>query len=140
MCQTGYYGDSNGNCTLCVAPCSTCTSVSFCLSCATNYLTNNTCVVASLCPSGTYANLTSLTCDACSANCSTCSSVSSNCTSCISPYFYFNGSCINSCPSGMFQNSTVCSSCVSPCQTCVSAAVCLSCSTNYLTNYTCVTA
>jgi hypothetical protein len=64
--------------------------------------------------------LTALNCDACIVNCSTCAIVASNCTSCASPYFNFNGTCVNSCPTGLFQNVSVCSTCVSPCATCTS--------------------
>jgi len=61
-CPTGYYNDSSGNCTLCVLPCLTCTTATSCLSCATNYLYNSSCINASSCPAGTFANSSTNAC------------------------------------------------------------------------------
>lgn len=139
-CPSGFFQNST-ICYACVSPCLTCTSATLCLSCIIDYYNNNfTCVNASSCPSGTFPNATAHNCDYCSNNCTTCSMISSNCTSCSSPLFLYNDSCVSSCPTGMFQNGTLCQTCVSPCLTCTSATVCLSCSTNFYTNFTCVIA
>jgi hypothetical protein len=139
VCPSGFYKNINV-CSPCVSPCATCTTQTLCLSCSVGYLTNNTCVNASLCPAGTFANLTALTCDVCTSNCTTCSSLPSNCTSCISPLLNFNGTCTSACPPGMFPNGTICISCLAPCLLCTSASICTSCSNSYLYNSTCLNA
>lgn len=138
-CPSGMF--QNGTlCQTCVSPCLTCTGATVCLSCSTNFYTNFTCVVASLCPSGTFGNTSSLRCDPCSNNCTTCSGLSNNCTSCNSSLGYYNGTCLSTCPSGMYNSANVCTNCVSPCFTCSSATICISCSGTFFTNQTCVNA
>jgi len=121
-------------------PCGNCSALNYCLSCITNYLTNGTCVNASLCPNGTFANTSTLICDSCSINCGTCSSTASNCTSCSSPYFFYNGTCVSVCPNLMYSNSSTCLLCQAPCANCSSISFCLSCISSYLYNGTCLNA
>lgn len=51
----------------------------------------------------------------------------SNCTTCGSIYSYFNSTCINACPLGMYSSSNLCNPCVNNCSTCTSASICLTC-------------
>lgn len=139
LCPSGFFQSINV-CSPCVLPCATCTTQTLCLSCSVGYLTNNSCVNASLCPTGTFANLTALTCDICTSNCTTCSSLPYNCTLCTTPLLNFNGTCISSCPPGMFPSGTLCLTCPAPCLLCTSASVCTSCSNSYLYNSTCLNA
>jgi proprotein convertase subtilisin/kexin type 5 len=61
-CPSGYYNDSSGNCVSCSSPCLTCLTNSSCTSCSIYFYTNYSCVLAANCPSGTYANITTLKC------------------------------------------------------------------------------
>ena len=62
VCPSTYYNNSNGLCSACQSPCSNCLSLTSCLNCAVGYYSNNWCVNASNCPSGTYANSTTMAC------------------------------------------------------------------------------
>jgi proprotein convertase subtilisin/kexin type 5 len=64
-CPNGYF-NASGNCSLCQSPCGNCTNLTVCLSCTINFFYNFSCIAASLCPNGTYANSTTRLC----ANCS----------------------------------------------------------------------
>jgi hypothetical protein len=62
--------------------------------------------------------------------------------------YLLNNTCITSCPSGTFKDSStnltkytpICTSCVSPCSTCTTATICLSClnSSLYYYNHQCI--
>ena len=54
------------------------------------------------CPNGTYANSSTLSCDACNSNCSLCDSLPTNCQACSSGFFYdaLTSSCGSTCPDG----------------------------------------
>lgn len=94
---------------------------------------------ASLCPAGTFANLTALNCDICTSNCTTCSFLSSNCTSCSAPWVFYNQQCISTCPNGTYQSGTLCLPCLSPCNYCLTNTTCLTCLSNfYFSNQTCL--
>ncbi len=71
-------------CTPCVFPCLTCTSLTACLSCVDNrFFYNMTCLPS--CPTGiTIANNGSWNCDACSSQCSKCINTTSTCDGCSS--------------------------------------------------------
>ena len=99
-CMVGYFL-SNAGCTACPTPCQSCLSSSFCLNCKTsNYLNLNTNLCASNCPSGYYADTSTLSCNLCSSNCLTCSSFATNCNSCSSGFY------LSACT-----NNTGCTSC-----------------------------
>jgi proprotein convertase subtilisin/kexin type 5 len=129
-------------CLNCLSPCVTCTSASACKSCVAGfYLTGTSCVVASSCPAGTYAESLNNTCNTCTSPCQTCDTFGTNCTSCINGYLYYSNLCVSTCPSTMYPTSTLCVNCVSPCITCTSASACKSCiSGTYLTSTSCVVA
>lgn len=82
-------------------------------------------------------------CQYCTGLCVTClTSNSSYCTSCPSTLFLQWGSCSNTCASGYYGNSStaLCSLCQSPCSTCLTDVLCLSCldPTLFLLNNACV--
>jgi hypothetical protein len=142
--------------TICSLPCYTCQSAStptICLSCYPDTLfTNRTyyslqnCYTS--CPAGTLSVNSSLTCSSCSSFCAECSLSSTNCTECVAnssyPILYLvNSTCASSCPSGTYQNNStnltkytpVCSPCIYPCSTCITASICTSCSNPSLFYY-----
>ena len=146
-CPTGTYSDfGSGLCINCVSPCLQCISSTACTSCVLNYyLYQSTC--QTVCPLGTYnaSTATSKICNNCSLGCNNCTSLT-NCSFCQSGYLlYFNqgqGSCTTSCPSGFYagfvssstftnSNQHQCLICVSPCITCISETVCVTCLTGY---------
>jgi len=126
-----------------VSPCDNCLSTSNCTSCrATFYYYNNSCVVDSSCPSGTFANSSSNTCESCVSPCATCHySSGTTCQSCAPGYIFHNSTCLQICPDGYYNNSGTCAGCVPPCGYCTSATFCTTCLTNYLNAITgqCVT-
>lgn len=73
-----------------------------------------------------------LSCISCTNNCFTCYNQSSNCLSCNQNYSLFNNTCISSCPSGLYSNSSVCVSCINNCLTCTSPTICLSCQIGFV--------
>jgi hypothetical protein len=129
-CPNNMY-PSTGNCLICTGLCSTCLNASYCLSCTSNFYFNGSCVIASSCPSGTFANLTALNCDNCTSPCATCSNTAVNCTSCVPSNFYYDGICASSCLNGMYQSGTYCFNCTGLCSTCLNSSYCLTCSSNY---------
>ena len=127
---------------LCTHPCKTCSSANTasCTSCYTTlstisekHLFSNTCLTA--CPSGYYAEATTLVCTACDTRCLTCSS-SSTCDTCSTTgtyrYLYESMCYANSCPTTTYESSSFeCSDCSSPCNECSGGSGngnCLSCS------------
>ena len=142
--------------TICSLPCYTCQSAAsplVCLSCYptsvfTNltYYSNNSCFAS--CPAGTFSNNGSLTCSACSSSCAECTSSNSNCSECVPgsplPVLYLvNSTCVSSCPSGTYSNNLtnttkhtpICSTCMYPCSTCLTAILCTACSNSSLFYY-----
>lgn len=138
-CPDGMY-PSAGNCLNCTGLCSTCLNGSYCLSCTSIFYSSGSCVVASSCPSGTFANSNNLRCDSCTSPCATCSNSATNCTSCVSPNLYYDGVCTASCPNGMYPSGNNCLNCTGLCSTCSNSTFCLTCTTNYYFNGTCVLA
>jgi len=112
----------------CVAPCTTCTSASTCLTCDVNYYYNTTADACISCPAGTYSaggtvtsctstilypsflNIISLDC---SSPCATCKSASF-CLSCPANYSFDSvaGTC-TACPSGKFSSGGIVTTCIS---------------------------
>ncbi|XP_031505761.1 uncharacterized protein LOC116268094 [Nymphaea colorata] len=149
-CASGTYADSATTCAQCNTNCATCdTSATNCLTCGLissqqSYLySDNKCYTT--CPAGSYKDSSSgsYLCTACPAGCAQCSLVTGNvectlCTSVAGVQFYLESkSCSSSCSSGKYGGidssfKPVCSSCQSPCATCLTATVCLTCSTGVL--------
>ena len=124
----------NGSCTGCSSPCLTCSGLrTNCTSCYSNstnpYLYGSTC--NSGCLFGYYPDA-SFTCRICTSPCSSCTNASTSaCLTCLSGYLQLNNTCYLVCPSGYYANATICTICVSNCQTCSSSSTCLSCVTNF---------
>ena len=47
-------------------------------------------------------------CIQCTIGCSTCNIVNTNCTSCITGYYFFNNTCVLSCPNPMISINGKC--------------------------------
>lgn len=138
VCNPGYYNLA-GTCTLCVKPCSECTSVSSCTKCMSGYyLTGSTCNLClspctvctssnscSECISGYYLSGTS--CLICQGLCETCTS--SGCLTCKVNSYKSGSTCV--CNPGMYNSNSVCVNCISPCVTCDSSSSCQSCVSGY---------
>ena len=133
-CPNSTYPTTSPNlCNSCDPKCYLCSgpSSSQCSMCTTSgadeaFLDGTTCV--STCPSATFANITSHTCDSCPGNCTVCTS-STICTVCDSGFGLLNSSCFSPCPDGYWlENGTICSLCDPFCALCsTSATDCSSC-------------
>jgi hypothetical protein len=121
-----YLNATAQSCTLCTAPCASCQSPSYCLSCTSGlYLSGGQCL--SSCPAQYYAD-TTLMCSQCTGLCKTCST-KYYCLSCLTGYLS-NGYCYSTCPAGTYANLniSVCETCVSPCLECTfSTTYCTRC-------------
>jgi hypothetical protein len=135
-CPDYYYPDSiTHTCIVCSIPCKTCTSVNNCITCATGYsLYGLSCILA--CPSA-YISIAQV-CLTCTSPCLTCTPTQTTCTSCVtslSPSVYLTSSytCViaANCPTQTYADTSnyKCVACVSPCLTCSTAVICLSCVT-----------
>ena len=97
-------------------------------------------MLASACPDGSFANVATLSCDSCHADCFTCQYAATTCTGChnsSSLPFLQSGQCVAQCGDAFYPaNSTSglfsCSPCESPCVTCTTATYCLSCIDGYM--------
>lgn len=116
-CGNGLYGDSATRiCKDCNADCPTCLSLTVCLSCTTNlYLSFGVCLAT--CPSGTFADDSSMTCV--------------YAVSCPSGQFgnADNQTCSSTCPPQQYPNATtkMCTVCTSTCTACINSTHCTSC-------------
>lgn len=95
---------------------------------------NGTTTCSLNCPTGYYNN--SNICANCSTNCTACLSTN-QCTGCIPNYYLYSGSCLASCPSGLYisiaSGNLSCEACAPPCLSCVSySTYCSSCNTSNL--------
>jgi hypothetical protein len=140
VCPPTYFGNSSNICSPCLPPCFNCTTATACTSCATDFFSNSSCVTAGNCPNGTFAEVASMTCAACSPPCAACNSNSSSCTACINGFVLDQNACPTTCPAGYYNSTNVCTLCVAPCGNCSSATFCLTCVSDYLSGGSCVTA
>ena len=136
-CPSGYFKESQ-RCDVCVFPCNTCSSASSCLTCVVGtYFYANSSVCLLTCPSSSYLDSATASCLACTAPCLSCKS-SSYCLSCTTGLYLNGGSCVSSCPSSTYSDTTlICLACSGLCKTCSSKYYCLSCVTGYLSNGFC---
>lgn len=111
--------------------CSTCIALS-CNTCQVGYLMNYDKTCVAICSYG-YVNISNI-CVACNIECKACTNIQNNCTSCNQNYVYYKNTasninqCLASCITGTFVLNGVCTSCSSPCSTCVnSSTLCLTC-------------
>lgn len=112
-CDDGFYLSNSGqNCTKCSGYCVLCngtsTNCSVCTLTGTymSYLSVNSCVTS--CPTGTYPDTNNTfgpnLCLPCDVSCSACTGSPSPCSECNTPYFFFNGTCVLTCPTDYKQN------------------------------------
>ena len=128
-----YFDSSTQTCKSCDYTCDTCSGLSAnqCTGCASGLtLTSGQCLCTGggcSCPSGTYFESTSETCQPCDPTCATCTGPSSSeCSSCRADYTYIPNYCqcgtsSCSCPSGTYFDavSSTCLKCNSLCVECV---------------------
>jgi hypothetical protein len=96
---------------------------------STSYLYNNFCVPT--CPSTTFANATTITCDSCHSPCDTCTSLT-NCSTCVGGYYLYLNTCTQNCPTGYVGVVTTCQLCNTGCRTCqTTTTYCLNCLSGY---------
>jgi proprotein convertase subtilisin/kexin type 5 len=132
QCPSGTYPDVSSNlCAACQPPCSTCTSLTVCLSCTTGYNLDGT-----LCKSNCLDGFMPINaiCTACASPCSTCAGSLSTCLSCNlsanGSSLYLSGlRCVATCPNSTYSNDSNfhCSPCQSPCSYCNSLSSCTMC-------------
>ena len=86
------------------------------------------------CPSHTYYDEDSLSCQHCHDSCRSCAGPNQdNCLECPDGEFLNHYSCMSSCPEGTFVlNDSECVSCPANCRECSSPAECLVCDDNFL--------
>lgn len=153
-CPYGTYSlEINGinTCQPCSTSCLSCVSSTSCLNCAsgTFLLTVNTSTVSnanqnettcvSLCPLSTYMD--NGQCLSCKSPCNQCSLINGQilCVTCAAGFYYLNGNCLATCPSGYYQSvaSLSCVPCLSFCLTCTNSTGCLTCSNSIYTAPAC---
>lgn len=129
----------NNTCKQCneyILNCQTCSSLgcSACLPSYSLFLSNTTTASCLLqCPTR-YLSLTINLinqCIQCSTGCSSCTNTITNCTGCLSGYFYYEATCVTSCPGLLIPADGICRACVSPCATCANndTMYCITCIT-----------
>ena len=145
-----YYANTTNMCQLCSSPCLQCINQTFCMSCLSpsDYLfANGTC--NSTCPSVAYFNTSEILtlsngtytqkkCSDCDTNCNQCVNSSTTCLNCKNPAFVLwpNNLCTaTACQAGYYNNSGICSPCLTNCSTCDNPINCTACLTGYVFNY-----
>ncbi len=131
VCPNEYYKGTSSplRCERCIANCLICNDGNTCTECkAGSFIKFGICV--SDCGAGYYQNVSTGTCDSCSANCITCTA--SECSQCDSSTYYKDGTCVSSCGIGYYANNTtrICERCSINCQTCayvISVLTCTEC-------------
>lgn len=133
-CKPGYV-QSGTSCLPCQSPCTTCvTTVSTCTSCqpgSSYYLQygGGSCVSASLCASGSYAE-TNNQCMACASQCATCVDTSDKCLSCSdSSKVWKHYACFDACTTGYANIGGLC--CPDKCTACNQSEACSGCVSGY---------
>ena len=120
--------DNRTYCVGCPTNCKLCSSSASpsCIKCDNGYyLSNGTCVsVATGCPAGKYPDLND-SCTTC--QCQNCSGKSYNCTGCSGLTSLYLNQCLNSCPTGYYSLSKVCTKCANNCAQCNSTTYCIVC-------------
>lgn len=155
-CPNAYYATTALNCVPCLATCLTCFSVdSNCTSCnlTSSYPALNISGTAgsclSACPLFYYLSKSAtpphqcIKCDNTTYHCNTCTDINV-CLSCIATYYFYNNTCIPSCPPDISipNNGTwICDACSPQCATCkITINNCTSCSSSSaFYNGSCVT-
>lgn len=120
VCGPGYYNASN-TCFVCTSPCQNCLGSLQCTSCLTGFyfIASNPATdrCKNVCPTGTFANSGTNTCDTCSPTCATCSGTPNTCTGCTGTLYLSGSQCISVCPDGKYENTVtnLCAPCDAGC-------------------------
>jgi proprotein convertase subtilisin/kexin type 5 len=142
-CPEGYFANSmRRTCDICIRPCLTCLSNLQCLSCIYGFYNNITHSCVLKCSAQYYGDLESVQCQSCVNPCLTCNSnIGNKCLSCVNGTYLYSFECLDICPSGYYEDLSVCSPCDFSCSTCsISPINCTSCPIGaYLSNSTCIT-
>ncbi|XP_032873456.1 proprotein convertase subtilisin/kexin type 5 isoform X1 [Amblyraja radiata] len=116
-CPQGHFKSAGYTCAKCDDACQRCeVSPTNCQSCVKPFiLENKSCQMK--CSRQHYAHSDGL-CKRCPMNCETCNG--NSCTECSRYFFFHNGTCLEDCPRGWFQNTQTftCSLCNSKCSVC----------------------
>ncbi|XP_071043236.1 extracellular matrix organizing protein FRAS1 [Parasteatoda tepidariorum] len=125
-CHRGYF-PANGLCQACNSDCHHCTDASKCLQCKGDLVLEfGKCVWT--CTSHHYVDAISRRCKECPEKCSSCRGPSdTDCLSCVDGSLLEDGSCIDHCSDGFYENDGVCETCDLKCKTCSSLNKCTSC-------------
>ena len=122
-CPSGYGYDGISSCAKCrKTRCISCpNSLNTCSQCKSGYYLNGNSCVAN-CPSGTFPNQLTGTCDICDVSCETCTD-STTCLTCNSTGSYptydtISKLCVSECPIGTAPNYGMCESCDLGCDNC----------------------
>ncbi|CAL8344486.1 unnamed protein product [Lota lota] len=136
QCSLHTYMDEKGQCLLCDPLCHRCSGPGKdrCLSCATLFLLNNTCMEE--CPTGYYGDRDELACKGCHKSCASCVGRHSvECVTCKPGLFQQGQSCVESCSEGHYGNTTsgFCEHCEPSCSRCSGPSNhhCLGCREDY---------
>ena len=104
---SGQFGESsNGTCARCQSSCKQCDPVvpTKCTNCPVDkFLHMHQCISAKQCPTGTYANTTSGSCENCPVGCASCNFTSGlKCLACSEGFVMYKSQCLMRCPQGTF--------------------------------------
>ena len=122
--------ETSRECKDCTLNCKSCNDEKKCQECKNNYhlFKNSLCLVN--CPHGWTNSSISKKCLLCSttSNCKTCDEFNlDKCTSCFNNDYYYEGVCVDKCPSNTYLEDRICKKCHASCLTCTNGATCSSC-------------
>ena len=125
----GYFDNSTQKSAKCLGVCSTCRSITYCMSCVTGYYLRSDNKCYSTCLPSFYADSKSLTCKACPQACALCLNFS-YCQMCVNGnYLRVDYLCYPTCLERYFPdcNKLTCSKCPYDCFTCNDNGTCINC-------------
>ena len=139
ICPDGTYLDIMNNvCLKCESPCLNCYSKTLCASCLQDvsnslklyFSREKSCV--NECPTGSTVRIDS-NCVDCDQSCSTCETSTQNCLSCSAKYAFYQGKCVDNCPTGLIPVNGKCLNCNDKCEVCgTSLDTCKVCKKEYI--------
>jgi hypothetical protein len=134
QCPDGTW-NNNFTCTKCPSDCKTCASDKVCLTCDTSskskakFMNNSRCSAS--CNKDSFTEKGSFLCQKCDSNCASCNFLATNCTACpadapnLFPTIQDNittSTCVSKCAEKQIVVKNVCTTCKTPCDTCVVSA------------------
>ena len=138
-CPDGTYLDVMNNvCSKCVSPCKTCFSKTQCISCdqdpsnSLKLFVSSQKLCVNTCPIGSTVQVDS-NCIECDKSCQKCQTTTQNCLICSSSYAFFQGKCVDKCPTGLIPIGGKCIPCNEKCESCgTSMDTCSVCKKEYV--------